>query len=128
MKKLLIILLMLVYGVTSSGMTVTLHYCCGKLDDISFTGKQEKQCPMGSKHMKNSSCCKDTQLTAKLAADQQLAAKWIASAQSNQAEFAPAFSIDLFNRQVVTGHQLARGAPVPYSTVPLFIKHCVFRI
>jgi hypothetical protein len=128
MKKLFIILIMLVYGVTSSGMTITLHYCCGKLDDISLTGNAEKRCPMGGKHIKNTSCCKDTQLTAKLTTDQQTIAKWVQA--SHQGVVVPAsssFPLD-YTAQYVSVNRLARGTPVPISSLPLFIKHCVFRI
>jgi hypothetical protein len=128
MKKLFIILFMLVYGVTSSGMTITLHYCCGKVDDISFSGKQERSCPMGGKHMKNNSCCKDQQVTAKIAADQQAAAKWLQVNQDNQGGITSGYFLPYYNSSIVTISRLARGTPIPISPVPIFIRNCVFRI
>ncbi|WP_148661191.1 hypothetical protein [Flavisolibacter tropicus] len=45
MKKLLTLFVILVYGVASAGATLHLHYCCGKLDKISFSAAHNKDCP-----------------------------------------------------------------------------------
>jgi hypothetical protein len=127
MKKFLIILLMLVYGISSSGMTINLHYCCGKLDGISFLGKQDKGCEMGN-HLKKSSCCNDKQISAKLNADQQSTAKWLQVYKQLIAAPVYSTSYNLFTNQIVTTNRLARGTPVPIFPVPIFIKNCVFRI
>jgi hypothetical protein len=127
MKKLFIIVLMLVYGLSSSGMTITLHYCCGKLDGVSFTGEQEKSCNMGN-HVKKSGCCNNKQISASLTSDQQLAAKWVHSAKQTIA--APVYYITntSFKDHLVSTDRLARGTPEHPPSVPLFIKNCVFRI
>ena len=128
MKKLFIILIMLVYGLSSSGMVISLHYCCGKLDDVSFSGKNHRSdCPMGSK-IKKSSCCNDKQISTKLNADQQAAIKWIQlNKQTLSAPENPAFPV-LFTGFIIAVDRLARGTPATSSVVPLFIKNCVFRI
>ena len=119
---------MLMYGISSSGMTITLHYCCGKLDDISFSGVEKDRCPMGD-HLKKSGCCNDKQVSAKLHAEQQAATKWV---QSTQKQFIaqPYYpsAINVFTAQIIQVNRLARGTPIPISQVPLFIKNCVFRI
>lgn len=127
MQKIFIILLMLVYGLSSSGMTVSLHYCCGKLDGVSLTGKQDKTCKMGN-HSKKSNCCKDKEISASKTADHQAAAKWVNLA--NQPIALPVYYVvnTSFKDYSISIDRLARGVPVNHLKVPLFIKNCVFRI
>jgi hypothetical protein len=71
MKKLLVIVLLLVYGVSSSGMTLHLHYCCGKLDAIDLTPVKHncsEKTTIGKK-----SCCDNKELNFNLSADQKAA-------------------------------------------------------
>ena len=68
MKKVLVIVLLLVYGASSSGMTLHLHYCCGKLDRIDLSPVQH-HCGGESKVSKKS-CCDNKELNFDLKADQ----------------------------------------------------------
>lgn len=127
MKKLFIILIMLVYGVSSSGMTINLHYCCGKLDDVSFTGDHSKGCAMASVK-KNSKCCHNQQLTVKLNTDQQQAVKWVQVHKAYVAELpAPVYLLTPTNLLAATG-VLARGTPFTLPSVPIYLRNCVFRV
>jgi hypothetical protein len=127
MKKVFIILLMLVYGLSSSGMTISLHYCCGKLDGISFSGKQGKSCDMGN-HLKKSGCCDDKQISATITGEQQTASKWVqVNKQSVSIPNFPAVN-SLFTDYIISVDRLGPRVTVPISPVPLFIKNCVFRI
>jgi hypothetical protein len=69
MKKLLVIMLMLMYGFSSTGMTLHLHYCCGKLDAIDLSPAKENHCGAGHK-MSKKSCCDDKQVSLKLKSEQ----------------------------------------------------------
>ena len=56
MKKILAISLILLYGASSSGVTLQLHYCCGKFKNIEW--KQVKDDGCGSDHtMGEKPCC-----------------------------------------------------------------------
>jgi hypothetical protein len=124
-KKLFIILIMLVYGVSSSGMSITLHYCCNKLDSVSFTA-HSKSCEMGDRS-KKSSCCSDKQISTKAIADQE-AAKWVQSLNSTVAVPVSTPAFINFASCKVSVQRLARGTPFKISSVPIFIKNSVFRI
>jgi hypothetical protein len=126
MKQVIIIILMLVYGVSSSGMTINLHFCCGKLDDISFSA-HTKDCPMGSTQ-KKSNCCDNKQIVAKLNADQQVFLKYIKTSQSSTVDVDLTLHSSLFPAEMALIKQPAPGQPLPHTSVPLFIKNCVFRI
>lgn len=58
MKKILTILLLFVYLICASGVRINVHYCGGKLKQISFFQVNEKKGCCGNK-MKSKNCCKD---------------------------------------------------------------------
>ena len=68
MKKCIVILLMLVYGLSSTGMTLQVHYCCGKIKKVDWLSAPEKKC--GNEHKMGSlPCCETKQVTIKAGAD-----------------------------------------------------------
>ncbi len=69
-KKLLIILLMAVYGVSSSGFTLYMHYCCGKLDKVDLSYSDNKKCPL-SFQASDKNCCANKQVEIKIKSDHQ---------------------------------------------------------
>lgn len=72
MKKFLAIALLLLYGAASSGATLQLHYCCGKLDKIALEPPREAYC--GKDHTMGSKPCCDTKaVSLKIKAEQQAA-------------------------------------------------------
>ena len=127
MKKLSIILLMLVYTLSSTGMTINMHYCCGKLDGVTFFPKKERSCKMGN-HLKKSGCCNDKQISSSLTADQQTAAKSVQSTKQTIAAAVCHVGNTSFKDYIVSVDRLARGTPKHIPLIPLFIKNCVFRI
>ena len=71
MKKLLVILILFMYGAASFGMTVHFHYCCGQLDSVDFTVPEAKHCN-NDKHqeMDSQSCCDSKELKLAIQSDQ----------------------------------------------------------
>lgn len=64
MKKLITAILAVLYLGTSSGATVHLHYCMGKLADWGLRHNKSKTCPkcgMEKSNKSDNSCCKDEQ-------------------------------------------------------------------
>jgi hypothetical protein len=70
MKKILVILLLLVYGAASSGMTLQFHYCCGKLDKVALALPKDTHCGMDHK-MGSKPCCDTKALALKIKSEQQ---------------------------------------------------------
>jgi hypothetical protein len=71
MKKLFVIVLLLVYGVASTGATLHFHYCCGKLDKIDLSPVKHKGC--GTDHeFGKKSCCDNKEVTLNIGSDQSL--------------------------------------------------------
>ena len=119
---------MLVYGLSSSGMTISLHYCCGKLDGVSFySANESKTCKMGN-HFKKSGCCNDKQIYSKVTSEQEQSDKWLQVTMNQTGAIATSPAFTFFRENIISPDKLARGTPVPISSIPLFILNCVFRV
>ncbi len=62
MKKFFTAILAVLYLGTSSGATIHMHYCMGKLADWSLSDSKSKACPkcgMEKSHKSDNGCCKD---------------------------------------------------------------------
>jgi hypothetical protein len=77
MKKFLVFILALLYIGSSTGATIHMHYCMGKLVNMGLNSESTKTCPKCPSKEKSSSCskecCKDVHKTVKLEKDQKLA-------------------------------------------------------
>lgn len=130
MKKLLVTILSFVYLTVSSGATVNLHFCMGKLANWDLSGKQANTCATcGMKKTKHKPCCKDEQKKLQIEKDQQTAGSVFefinsstAVAQLHYASL-PAFSFSSIATQTPVAH-----APPDTGSVPDYIRFCHFRI
>lgn len=123
MKKLVVIILMLAYGFSSMGMTVHLHYCCGKLKSIEWLPVKES----GDKcKMSNKGCCDTKEIANKTKTD-QLSLQTFAG---NFKVSADVVQHEVYS-EVATTHHGRLAVPFnspPLHSPPLFILHSVFRI
>lgn len=62
MKRVFVIMLMLLYGLTASGMSLQVHFCCGKIAGIDLT--PQKGCGM-EHEMGSMPCCETKALEVK---------------------------------------------------------------
>lgn len=127
MKKFAVIVLMLVYSLSSSGMSVTFHYCCGKLDNITFTSSYKNKC-LDDKHFSKQKCCDNKKLDLKLKADQERSIKQLNLSISQNVFIFPTHPpvFSSFRQKPVC--ELPTGPPLVTHFVPLFILNQVFRI
>lgn len=75
MKKLVTLILALIYLGSSTGATVHLHYCMGKLADWGLGHQQSESCGtcgMDQSSSEDSGCCKDEHKFIKSDPDQKL--------------------------------------------------------
>lgn len=130
MKRIVIILLMFFYLIPTIGVTVSAHYCGGKVTSVSFMAFDTKhKCPCGSKKMPKD-CCKDETTTIKLDDEQQ----------KNQPAFSYVVEILDFQPALTTNFTYNYRTPLlstdfDHSTHPPddlkhppYIRHRVFRI
>jgi hypothetical protein len=118
----------MLYGVSSSGMTLYVHYCCDKIEKIDLAPIKENGCDMGHKKpMKN--CCEIKGISFKITVDQK---------SENSAELLiRSFQIEkMILNTGVTKISLPRVEKIgftdsspPYNlSAPVYILHCVFLI
>lgn len=64
MKKLGIILFLVCYLFSASGFSINLHYCGGKIKNVSLFHTDEEGCCKGK--MKKAGCCKEKNVSVKI--------------------------------------------------------------
>jgi hypothetical protein len=130
MKRITVILLMFLYMIPAIGVTVSAHYCGGKVTSVSFNPFDTKhKCPCGSKKMKKD-CCKDETTTFKLD-DEQQKTKQISCNVVKITDFQPAVPTNLtfdYHTPLLSTEFDHSTHPPDDLKHPLYIRHCVFRI
>jgi hypothetical protein len=130
MKKFLVTILAIVYLTVSSGATVNLHYCMGKLMSWNLSHKSEGKCgSCGMEKAGHKGCCHDEHKQLKIEKDQKAS------------EFAFKFLITSSDTVLVSFIDLAvtypsssvldnrsTHAPPRLGAVPIFVLNCNFCI
>lgn len=129
MKRLSLFLLVILYLVVSSGITLSFHYCMGKLADWEWGAKEEVCSSCGHKHT-SSDCCSTEAHFIKLIVDQN-------AEYSSVMDFTPAiltllpdlWGYFLLPVTVKNGYaHLGLSHSFRQGEVPLFIYHCLLLI
>jgi hypothetical protein len=75
MKKIIVAILAILYMGSSTGATIHMHYCMGKLVNMGLSDGESKKCNKCASKEKTSACskecCKDLHKTIKLEKDQK---------------------------------------------------------
>lgn len=129
MKKFLVTILAITYLTASSGATINMHYCMGKLMNWDVAQKQVTKCgSCGMEKSGHKGCCKDEQKKLQIEKDQK------ASESVYQFHKAPVDAVtivypDTFVHflSVATDKPVAHAPPL-VKAVPLFLLNCNFRI
>lgn len=128
----MISILAVLYLGTSTGTTVQMHYCMGKLADWSLahnTTDTCDNCGMGKTEGNDNGCCKDEQKVIKNDNDQK-------TTESIHFKFTlpvidlpiAFFSSSDFQRSSLTEQQPVGNAPPPGRDVAVYIRNCIFLI
>jgi hypothetical protein len=129
MKKGLVLLLLMVYGLSSVGATLNFQYCCGKLDKINSIPVKAKKCckPEMKKKMEENGCCNNKTFELKIK-DEQVAVP----AYVLKADFTPEFISQEKYYAVTTPGKLQQHVPEVFAPPPhrdnLLTFVCSFRI
>lgn len=127
MQKFLVIFFSMLYLTVTSGITMNLHYCGGKLKTVSFFSNNEKGC-CGSKK-KSKGCCKDK--TKLIKVEENHKASKVTQASNPTVHLVAVLSSNLLfnlsdkNEVHITSNYHA--PPVLYDN-PLYLKHRVLLI
>ena len=130
LKKIVVIFLLFIYGSTTMGATVYIHYCMNEFAGWSlFDGKDKKCGKCGMNEKDKEGCCEDEYKHFKLKTDHQKAAvaQFInlvtAPALSEPINDFSVHSIIFINESYPTCH-----APPDIGNEKLHVLHCVFLI
>ncbi|WP_212003922.1 hypothetical protein [Chitinophaga sp. HK235] len=132
MKKILTLILAMLYIGTSTGATFHMHYCMGKLVEVELWRGDSKKCSHCKTDLNkgcSKKCCKDEHKTVKLEKDQKVVAHALDFLQMPVAD-APAYYTSLPPARVLAlaeEHPVS-NAPPRSSKVHPHILHCNFRI
>ncbi len=132
MKKIIVVILALLYITTSTGATIYMHYCMGKLADWGIGHNDSKtcgNCGMDKSEEKDNGCCKDEQIQIKLETDHQKAG--LIGFINIIAAPAIVTTVPDFNFQpllLITESYSTCHAPPDIGDIRLHVLHCVFLI
>ncbi len=147
MRKLVSIVLLLVYALSSSGISLYVHYCCGLPHGLAINDHPESHDPCSlcteSNHHGDASCedevcelgvihhgCQDVRLDTVDATTEHITyADKSATSIAQPVEIALLWNVDM-NPFVVDGlvFAFADSSPPLTSSVPIFIFNCTYRI
>ncbi len=128
MKKISLILLIIIYSLSTLGIGVKQFYCCGKLKstDISFVVKDTKdKCGKGS----IGGCCK-TKFKSLKVKDSHVAADGITTPLKYFTDLhllTPSVEMPQWTSKPLDIANATHAPPVHYG-VPIYILNCVYRI
>ncbi|MEJ7830772.1 MAG: hypothetical protein WKF91_21365 [Segetibacter sp.] len=131
MKKLLVTILSIIYLTTTTGFTLNMHYCMGKLVDLATWADTDKcsNCGMEKSVAKDSGCCTDEYKQIKLDCDQKSASVAHTFIQLSFATLPLSFiKVPSHTLTPVTKHNPVSKAPLRGSSIAVYINNCVFLI
>lgn len=128
-KKLTVLILALLYIVTTSGVTINMHYCMGEFVQMNFSHNKDNNCSnCGMKETESKGCCENEQKILKIDKEQKVT---IAA----QLPIATYYVLILTFFEITYGHFTALVKEHTHITallrgrnLPLFIINCVLRI
>lgn len=132
MKKFLVAILAFIYLGTSTGATIHLHYCMGKLADTGLGINKSKtcgECGMEKSDEKDNGCCKDELKFVKNDSDQKINEVGIKMMQLASTAFPVSFiESPLNNIPSVTEENPISHAPPRSGGVAVYILNRTFLI
>lgn len=131
MKKSIILLLFVLYGFSSSGLSVYVHYCCGKIKKIDFTASQKGKCSSScNMHAFSKSCCESKEFNNHIKDSYvpEAAISSLAKQFQANAELTTLPNHDFAASSVCTPLTAGNSSPPVFRQAPFSILYCIFRI
>lgn len=132
MKKFITAILAVLYLGTSSGATIHMHYCMGKLADWGLGHNKSKtcgQCGMEKTESTDNGCCKDEHKFFKDDSAQKITENSLQMLQVLSAAMPAAYiELPVVEFPSLTEESPNSNAPPRTQGVPVYIRNCVFLI
>jgi len=131
-KKTVVILFLVIYGSTTMGATVYIHYCMNEFVGWSlFNGKDEKcgKCGMEEKDKDKEGCCKDEHKQFKLKIDhQKIDVPQFINMLTSPVLPEPVIDVSFYSLLNIAERYPTCHAPPDLGKKRLHVFHCVFLI
>jgi len=132
MKKFFTAILAILYISTSTGATLHMHYCMGKLANwglIDNTSKTCSKCGMETSEKKDNNCCRDEKKFIKNNTDQKAAETVFQLVQVMSAVIPVSFfETPSAGITTITEESTLSHAPPQNKSIAVYIRNCVFLI
>ena len=129
MKKFFLAILTILYITTSTGATLHMHYCMGKLADSGFTDNIAKTCSNCGMEETGNGCCRHEQKFVKNDTDQKTTEPAVQFIQLTYTVPHLFFEEALSNNfPAITLVSSINHPPPLDSGIAFYIRNCVFRI
>jgi hypothetical protein len=134
MKKFLFSILAIIYIVASTGATMHLHYCMGRLADTGFFEQEGGHCSLCGMEKSNdeddNGCCTDQEETVKISIDQKFSAASVFHFEQPFTDIVAVFTGFQPSLDVRTDDKVppVSHAPPRSPQVPPYLMHCHFSI
>lgn len=133
MRKFLFFILACIYMVGTTGATMHLHYCMGRLADTGFfeqEGGHCSLCGMEKTGDEDNGCCNDKEETVKISIDQKFSTASIFHFEQPFSLLEAAFTGFQPQLSAVTADKVlpVSNAPPRSPQVPPYLMNCLFRI
>ena len=131
MKRFFVTILALLYLGTTTGATIHLHYCMGKLVEMNLWHDQKKQCGKCGmdKAQPDNGCCGDEYKQVKVENDHYSSYVVFQGMQSAALALPVSFiDIPAISVASITEESPTGNAPPRSCSIPIYKRNCVFRI
>ena len=129
MKKIAVILILLVYGSTTIGATVHLHYCMNEFVGWSLWHKgKENECGKCGMKEKKGGCCKDEHRHVQLKVDHQKSSVAYHITLTEATSITTPFLTFILKASPLPHHIPVSNAPPHIPKGNLYIFHCVLLV
>lgn len=133
MRKFLFSILAILYLVASTGATMHMHYCMGRLADTGFfeqEGGHCSLCGMEKTGDEDNGCCNDKEETVKISIDQKFSTATIFHFEQPFSDLEPVFTGFQPRWLTITGDKEppVSNAPPRSPEVAHYLMNCLFRI
>ena len=131
MKKIISILLLVIYTAVLCGVTVNMHYCGGRLASYNLSlSDSHPKCPCGSKSMKKD-CCKNKTIHLQCKSEQKIQNFILINnnpVKHNPLHFFIVPGIPISDFYQIKKRDVAHPPPLLVNSNPTYLLNRVFRI
>lgn len=131
MKQFIAVIIAILYMGSTTGATLHMHYCMGKLVDSGLWHNESKTCGKCGMHKDKEAkdgCCKDEHKQVKLETDHKAATGYFLSQLFTIGAPATFFELPAIDLPSIAEKNPVSNAPPRSTGIAVYIRNCVFRI